>query len=120
MSTARQVAQATRQIRDKGVAVTWRRPGARTVTAGVESTGSASTATVDAVILPVTDATDKRFTPASLVRGTVAELLVAGSVATAPTAGDEFDLVDGTYKVVSVSTLAPAGVPVLYTVAVER
>lgn len=113
-------AQAERMIRRKGAAVTWRRPGARTVTAGVESTGSATTATVEVVVLPISDRNDQRFSPESLVRGAAYELLLSGTAANAPRAGDEFDLPDGTVKVKSLTTLAPGGVPVLYTLAAER
>ena len=116
MSTA----TAQRLLSRFGTSITWRRPGARTVTAGVESTGAAATAAVVGVVLPVTDAQDARFDPATVIRGEAAEILTAGSVATAPRPGDEYVANGATWKVLGVTTLAPAGAALLYTAAVIR
>jgi hypothetical protein len=113
-------ATAQRLLSRFGTTITWRRPGARTVTAGVESNGAASTASVVGVVLPITDARDARFEPATVVRGEAAEILTAGTVATAPRPGDEYVASGATWKVIGVTTLAPAGVAMLYTAAVTR
>jgi len=112
-------AAAQRMLGRFGTTITWRRPGARVVTAGVESTAAATTAPVTGVVLPVTDARDGRFEPATVVRGEAAEILTPGT-ATRPQPGDEYVANGATWKVIGVTTLAPAGATILYTAAVIR
>ena len=111
---------AQRLLSRFGTTITWRRPGARTVTAGVESTAAASSASVVGVVLPITDAKDARFDAATVIRGEAAEILTAGTVATPPRPGDEYVANGATWKVLGVTTLAPAGAALLYTAAVIR
>lgn len=102
-----------------GAPLTWRRPGARSVAVGIEVTGLPSSATVVGVVLPVTDARDGRFEPATVVRGEAAEILTPGT-GPKPEAGDEYIIEHATWKVVSATTIAPSGEALLHAAAVIR